>query len=73
MAAFVEEARKIFDRIVLVSAPVGESSAAAVLSEMVDGTVVVVDKGTARRADINAAMREFRAARAHLCGVVLIE
>lgn len=72
MSGFVDELRKRFDRIILITASVNESSGASVLSAVVDSNLLVVDAQSARRGGIESAMSSLKAARAHLVGAVLV-
>lgn len=71
MSRFLDDLRKYFDRIVLVTAAVNDSSAASVLSAIADAGLLVVDYRTARRGRVEQAVSELNAARAHLLGAVL--
>jgi polysaccharide biosynthesis transport protein len=71
MSGFLDDLRKRFDRIVIVSASVNDSSAASVLSAITDATLLVVDARAAGRRNVEKAVSELKAARAHLLGAVL--
>lgn len=71
MSAFVDDLRKEFDRVVIVTASVNDSSAASVLSAVVDADLLVVDTSRTHRGEVARAISEFKAARAHLLAVVM--
>ncbi|TDL05021.1 hypothetical protein EUA04_20925 [Mycolicibacterium obuense] len=71
MSAFVDDLRKEFDRVVIVTGSVNDSSAASVLSAVVDAGLLVVDTSRSHRGDVTRAIGEFTAARAHLLAVVM--
>ncbi|WP_185976005.1 Wzz/FepE/Etk N-terminal domain-containing protein [Mycolicibacterium sp. 018/SC-01/001] len=71
MSAFVDDLRKEFDRVVIVTPSVIDSSAAPVLSAVVDADLLAVDTSTSHRGDVATAIRELAAARAHLLTVVM--
>jgi succinoglycan biosynthesis transport protein ExoP len=73
MRRFVDDLRREFDRVVIVTASINASSAAAVLSAIVDADLLVVNAETARRSHVERAMSELKAARAHLLGAVLVK
>ena len=73
MSAFADDLRKEFDRVVIVTASVIESSAAAVVSAVVDADLLVVHKSKTHRKEIAKAMSELKAARVNLLAVVLAE
>lgn len=72
MSRLLDELRKSFERVVLVTAGVNESSGASVLSAISDVDLLIVDRPTASRRDVHKAMGELRAVRAHLMGAVLV-
>ncbi len=71
MSAFVDDLRKEFDRVVIVTASVNDSSAACVLSAVVDADLLVVDTSRSHRGDVAGAIGEFTAARAHVLAAVM--
>ncbi|MEH3141607.1 MAG: Wzz/FepE/Etk N-terminal domain-containing protein [Mycobacterium kyogaense] len=71
MSAFVDDLRKEFDRVVIVTASVNDSSAASVLSAVVDADLLVVDTSRTHRGEVATAIGELNAARAHLLAVVM--
>lgn len=73
MRRFVDDLRREFDRVVIVTASINASSAASVLSAIVDADLLVVNAETARRSHVERAMSELKAARAHLLGAVLVK
>jgi receptor protein-tyrosine kinase len=70
MSVFVDDLRKECDRAIIVAPAVIDSSAASVLSAVVDADLLVVQKKT-HRGQLSRAMGELRAARASLLAVVL--
>lgn len=73
MSAFIDDLRKECDRVVLVTPPILESSAASVLSAVVDADLLVVQRKSTHRGQLDRAMGELKAARAPLFAVVLAE
>ncbi|MGV9800981.1 Wzz/FepE/Etk N-terminal domain-containing protein [Mycobacterium sp. NPDC003449] len=71
MSTFVDDLRKECGRVVIVTPPVIHSSAASVLSAIVDANLLVVQKKTAHRRQLDRAMAELKAARAYLLAAVL--
>ncbi len=71
MSAFVDDLRKEFDRVVIVTGSVNDSSAASVLSAVVDADLLVVDTSRSHRGNVTRAIGEFTAARARLLAVVM--
>ncbi|CAN5378786.1 polysaccharide biosynthesis tyrosine autokinase [soil metagenome] len=71
MSAFIDDLRKECDRVVLVTPPILESSAASVLSAVVDADLLVVQRKSTHRGQLDRAMGELKAARAPLFAVVL--
>jgi receptor protein-tyrosine kinase len=71
MSTFVDDLRKECDRVVIVAPPVIDSSAASVLSAVVDADLLVVQKRRTHRAQLDRAVGELKAARAYLLAVVL--
>jgi len=71
MSGFLDDLRKNFDRIMIVTAPVNHSSAASVISAIADATLLVVNERSAGRRNVEKAVSELKAARAHLLGAVL--
>ncbi|MCW2685535.1 MAG: Tyrosine-protein kinase CpsD [Mycobacterium sp.] len=71
MSGFVDDLRKYFDRIIVVTPAIRDSSAASVLSAIADADLLLVDAKAARRGDVENAVSELKAARAHLVGAVL--
>lgn len=69
---FLDEVRKNFERVVLVTAGVNESSGASVLSASSDADLLVVDQALARRTHVARAAAELNAARANILGAVLV-
>jgi capsular exopolysaccharide synthesis family protein len=71
MARFVESLKTQVDVVVIDSPPLQAVSDAAVLSTLVDGTVMVVAAGRTRRSAVGGAARARAARRARTLGVVL--
>jgi non-specific protein-tyrosine kinase len=67
LAALLEQA----DLVVFDSPPVHALADAAVLSSLVDGTLVVIEAGRSRRRSSTMAMETLQRAGAHVLGVVL--
>ena len=72
MSGFIDNLRKECDRIVILTASVNSSSAASVLSAIVDANLLVVNPKKALRWHVDKAMGEFEAARACILGAVLV-
>lgn len=73
MRRFVDDLRRELDRVVIVTASINASSAASVLSAIVDADLLVVNADKARRSQVERAMSELKAARAHLLEAVLVK
>jgi receptor protein-tyrosine kinase len=73
MSGFIDELRKRFDRVILITTSVARSSGSSVLSAVVDANLLVVDSHAARRGSVTKALTESKAARAHLMGMVLVQ
>ncbi|WP_051217936.1 polysaccharide biosynthesis tyrosine autokinase [Nocardioides insulae] len=71
MHALVESLRERYDVVIYDSPPVLSVTDAVVLGEQVDGVVLVVPAGSARREQTSAALEAFRQARLTLLGTVL--
>lgn len=71
MGAFVDDLRKECDRAVIVTPAVFDSSAASVLSAIVDADLLVVQSRKTHRRQLAWALDELKAARAFLLAVVL--
>jgi receptor protein-tyrosine kinase len=72
MGRFVEDLRREFDRVVIVTASINASSAASVLSAIADADLLYVNAEKARRSHVEGAMSELNAARANILGAVLV-
>lgn len=72
VSRFLDDLRKDFEQVVIVTASVNDSSGASVLSAMADADVLVVDRSKAKRRQVSRAVGELKAARAHLLGAVLV-
>jgi len=71
MAAVIEELRGQADMVLLDSPPALVVADALILSNRVDGVLVVNDAGRTRRSEARQGAEEFRRVRANLLGVVL--
>jgi non-specific protein-tyrosine kinase len=71
MAAVIEELQAQADMVLLDSPPVLVVADALILSNRVDGVLLVNDAGRTRRSEARHAAEEFRRVRANLLGVVL--
>ncbi|CAN5603256.1 hypothetical protein BH10ACT9_BH10ACT9_20430 [soil metagenome] len=71
MSAFVDDLRKECDRVLIITPPALDSSAASVLSAIVDADLLVVQKRKTHRRHVSSTMGELRAARAYLLAAVL--
>ncbi len=68
---FVEEARAAYDYVIFDTPPVGPFVDAAVVSSVVDATILVVRERFTKRADVLNAREQLEKAGANLIGVVL--
>ncbi len=73
MSRFLDDLRREFDRVVIATASINTSSAAAVLSSTVDANLLIVNAERARRSHVERAMGELKAARAKVLGAVLVQ
>jgi capsular exopolysaccharide synthesis family protein len=71
MARLLEELKKQVDVVVIDSPPLQALSDAAILSTLVDGTIMVVWAGRTRRSAVRGAARALAARRGRRLGVVL--
>jgi receptor protein-tyrosine kinase len=71
MSAFVDDLRKECDRAIIVTPAVTDSSAASVLSAVVDADLLVAQAKVTHRNQLKSAVGDLKAARAALLGVVL--
>lgn len=71
MQAFIEEARKSYDRIILDSPPITAVTDAVILSNFVDGVVVVIRAGVTHREIVKNGVAQLKSVNAHILGAVL--
>jgi non-specific protein-tyrosine kinase len=71
MASVIEELKGQADMVLLDSPPVLVVADALILSNRVDGVLLVNDAGRTRRSEARQGVEEFRRVRANLLGVVL--
>jgi capsular exopolysaccharide synthesis family protein len=71
MTAVIEELEAQADMVLLDSPPVLVVADALILSDRVDGVLLVNDAGRTRRSEARQGVEEFRRVRANLLGVVL--
>lgn len=65
----INDACKLYDYVLLDTPPVGTFVDAAIMSRLVDGVVMVVKVGGAKRDEIVAAYNQLEKAEAHVLGV----
>lgn len=68
---FVEQASEKFDYLIFDTPPVGTFVDAAVISSIVDATIVVVRPGVVKRTDLQNARAQLEKAGAHIIGVCI--
>lgn len=71
MRSVMASLQEVADLVVFDSPPVNAVTDAAVLSSLVDGTLVVVAAGLSRRRSVGSTMETLKRAAAHVLGVVL--
>lgn len=71
LARVIAEARERFDYVVIDSPPLGYFSDSEVLSDLADGTLLVVRQDLVPAAEINDAIDALRACRAEFLGCIL--
>jgi len=71
MRLVLEEAKALFDMVIIDSPPVLAVTDAAVLASLVDGTIVVVRMGESRREAVRRAVGQLRVVNGHVIGAVL--
>lgn len=71
MAALLDELRERFEYVLIDAPPLLPVTDAAVLSKMVDGTIVVVGAGVVRRNQLAQALATLEGVGAHVLGVLL--
>jgi capsular exopolysaccharide synthesis family protein len=70
-AEIVEEAKQAFDLVVFDSPPLGAVTDPAIISTLVDGTLLVVRSRVTTRAAVESALRQLRSVSARLVGCVM--
>lgn len=71
MRDFVEVAKKNYDLVILDTPPVGILTDAAILSNVVDGTVLVVGHDKTKKTSISIAIKNLKNVGANIIGMVL--
>ncbi len=71
LRAFIAEAEKHFDIVIIDGPPVMGFADAPMIAAAVDGTLVVVEAGGSSRGQIRSALRRLRMGHAKILGVVL--
>jgi len=71
MDTLIQELRKVYDHIILDSAPVLLVSDAKVLTRLADATVLVLNADATRRGAALRVLNEMRSVNAHVAGVLL--
>jgi len=72
MDALIQELRKVYDHIILDSAPVLLVSDAKVLARLADATVLVLNADATRRGAALRVLNEMRSVNAHVAGALLM-
>ncbi len=70
-AALVDKLRDSFDYVIFDTPPIGLFVDAAIVSNLVDGTLFVIRERFAKRAEIVASIQQLKAANARILGTVL--
>ncbi len=70
---FVQERRQNYDRVIFDSPPLGAVSDALIISNMVEGMLLVVEFGKTRRETLERSLGQIRGIGAPLVGIVLNE
>ena len=71
MKALIDEARKSYDRVIIDSPPITAVTDAVILSNFVDGVVVVIRSGVTHREVIKNGITQLKAVNARILGAVL--
>ncbi|MDD5712039.1 MAG: polysaccharide biosynthesis tyrosine autokinase [Smithellaceae bacterium] len=71
MTDFLSKARETYERIIIDSPPITAVTDAAVLSQYVDGVVLVIRSGETHREVIKNGIAQLRSVNAHILGAVL--
>lgn len=70
-AALVDKLRETYDFVIFDTPPLGAFVDAAIVSNLVDGTILVVRERKAKRAAVANAIQQLRAANARILGTVM--
>lgn len=70
MSKLLDQLRKDYDYIILDLPPIGEVSDALVVSQMIDGLLLVVRQNYCSRNDFTSAVRQFNFADTKILGIV---
>jgi capsular exopolysaccharide synthesis family protein len=70
-AELIEDVKKAFDVSIFDSPPVGAVTDPAIISTLVDGTLIVARSRTSTRANLHSALRQLRSVGGHVIGAVL--
>jgi Mrp family chromosome partitioning ATPase len=71
MRALLDEARSLYDRVIVDSPPVLAVTDPAVVASLVDGTILVVRVGATGRDAVRRAVAQLQGVHARLLGVVV--
>ena len=69
--ALVDTLREMFDYVIFDSPPIGLFVDAAIISNLVDGTLYVIRERAAKRDDVAAGVQQLKAANARILGSVI--
>ena len=70
-SALVDTLREMFDYVIFDSPPIGLFVDAAIISNLVDGTLYVIRERAAKRDDVVAGVQQLKAANARILGSVI--
>ena len=70
-SALVDTLRDMFDYVIFDSPPIGLFVDAAIISNLVDGTLYVIRERAAKRGDVVAGVQQLKAANARILGSVI--
>lgn len=70
-ASMIEAVRKLFDYVIVDTAPVGTVIDAAVVAKVCDGTILVIEQNKVSRSDAVAMADQIRRANPNILGVVM--
>ena len=71
VSALVDTLREMFDYVIFDSPPIGLFVDAAIISNLVDGTLYVIRERAAKRDDVVAGVQQLKAANARILGSVI--